>query len=78
MPRITRNFCEQLIELIDQLETALSEARQYAEEWNDLQDQEPKTPDIREQIRDARENLEAALEELGTVGDLAKLLRQSE
>ncbi len=75
MPRITRNFCEQLIELIDHLESALSEARQYAEEWNDLQDEEPKTEDVRDQIRDARENLDSALEELDCVGELAKLLR---
>lgn len=74
MPRITRSFCERLIELLDELETPLSEARSFAEDWLNLQDEESKTAEIREEIGEARESLEMALEDLDCVKELAELL----
>jgi hypothetical protein len=74
MPRITRQFCEQLVELIDNFESSLSDVRESAEEWTGLQD-EPKNEEVRDQIRDARETLESALGELpSALQELAEFL----
>jgi flagellar hook-basal body complex protein FliE len=59
--RITRENAQLLIELAESVTEALEEAKEAAETWDGLQDEE-RTEDTAEEIREARENLEAALE----------------
>jgi len=61
--RITRENVEALVSAIEQIEDA-SGIKESCESWLDGQDEEPKTEDVREQIRDARESIEAGLDEL--------------
>jgi len=72
--RITRENVEALVSAIEQIEDA-SGIKDACQSWLDGQDEEPKTEDVREQIRDARESIEAGLDELlGAAQDIVDLL----
>jgi hypothetical protein len=62
--QITRDNVQSLITAIDDVLETLEAIKGNAESWNDLQDEDPKTEEIREEIREARENLVTDLESL--------------
>jgi hypothetical protein len=59
--RVTRENVQEFITIADELITALESAKEACETWNDLQD-EDKTADINEEIRNAREEMDSELE----------------
>jgi hypothetical protein len=63
MMRITRENVQDLKDALDIL-ADLVDARDDMETWLDNQDEYPKTEDVRDTIRDAREGFESKLEEL--------------
>jgi hypothetical protein len=62
--QITRENVQSLITAIEDVSEMLEAIKENAETWNDLQDEDPKTAEIREEIREARENLVVDLESL--------------
>lgn len=60
--RITQDNINDLISAIDEMETAL-EVRSACDDWINAQD-EPKNEDVREDIRNAREEIESGIDAL--------------
>lgn len=58
--RVTRENIQEFITIADELIDALNEAKEAAETWNDLQDEE-RHGDTAEEIREAREELDTTL-----------------
>ena len=72
--RITRENIEALAGAIEALEDATT-LKGACESWLEGQDEEPKTADMREEIRDEREEIEAGLDQLlGAAQDIVDLL----
>lgn len=62
--RITRQNVEALIEIAERLKNACDNVAEPAQEWLDGQDEEPKTEDVRDSIRESRDGIEEQLQEL--------------
>jgi hypothetical protein len=59
--RVTRENIQEFISIADELISALEAAKEACETWNDLQD-EDKSADTADMIREAREEMDAELE----------------
>lgn len=62
--QITRTNVQELMQYAEDLIENLEVAKEAAETWDGLQDEEPKTEEVRDEIRTAREELEGAIQEI--------------